>query len=401
MGVDAPDEKAQKIADKLMGKQKSDNDIASLIAGNVSVGRFDEKGNPTDKVSTEEYRAQSKPKSKAKAQAEPDDDGDEWDEDTDLDDEDGEDGDEIDTGEEDQEADDSEDDADEEDGDDFEEAEYDDEDTLEVKVDGELKEVSLRELKRVYSLNEATEKRLKEATEARAAANAEREEAQVEIQQHRVRMLRTIQQLDGVLFAPMVNKPDPKLRQTSMTEYLQHKDAYEEDQKRIAESREQLAQFLGKEQKAVEEERAKYRNYQQVLLSEKMPELLDPTKAQKVQKDILDAATYYGFTPEMVAEVDHHGLFLMARDAARYLKMKKAKEEGTLPTSRESSGKIKRKVQKLKGGTPTGVKRQLVRSQKEQRMAENRARETGKVDDVANLLLSKARNRGTRDGRSR
>lgn len=413
MGNDAPDERAQKLADKIMGKPPTDTSVASLIAGSVSVGQRGEDGKPIgDRISAEEYRGeQRKPNRRAaKPVDDEDDDGtaDEegGDDEEDLADEEEDDeedeGEGVDTDEEDDEADDESEDDEEDDGEDFAEADYDDEDTLEVKVDGEVREVSLRELKRVYSLNTATEKRLKEATDARNAANAEREAVQTEVQQHRGNMLRTIQQLDGVLFAPLVDEPDPKLRTKNMQEYLLHKDAYEEDQKRIAAGRAELTTFLAGEHQKMQTARAEFRATHQKLLAEKMPDLLDPTKSERIQKDILDAATHYGFTPEMVAEVDHHGLFLMARDAARWLNMQKIKKNGNIPhDGDETSGKIKRRKRHLRpgNGTPTGTKLKLVRSQKEQRAAETQARRTGSVNDVSAMLISKARRRVNPNGR--
>lgn len=413
MGKDAPDERAQKLADKIMGKPATDRSVIEMLSKNVSVGQRDEEGRPTgEKVTAEEFRAGNRASSKpTRADADTDDD-DEFDPAEDDEDEEGGDGeeepdteeetdDELDTdpdeGEEEGDDGEEEDDDDEEEGDDYEVSDYNDEDTLEVKVDGEVKEVSLRELKRVYSLNEATEKRLKEATEARNAANADRDAVHTEIQQNRANMLRTIQQLDGVLFQPLINEPDPKLRAKNMQEYLLQKDAWEEDQKRITQGRTELTQFLAQEHQKMQQGRATFRQTQQELLAQKMPDLLDPEKSQKVQKDIMDAATYYGFTPEMVADVDHHGLFLMARDAARWLNMQKIKKSGKVPTNGE--GKIKRKRHLRAGTGPTSTKLGLVRSQKQQAAATKRAQETGRVDDVTAMLVSKARTRSKTNGR--
>ena len=396
MGNDAPDARAKALADKILGKPPSESDITAALMGNVSVGKRDEDGRPVgDKVSLDEFRDGQKPKRRARSKQEEDDtdEGGDDDLDDDLEEEeedDDEEGSELDADDEDadDEPDDDEEDDEENDGEDTEEVAYSDDDELDVTVDGETQAVSLRELKRVYSLRGATEKRLKEATDLRTAAQAERETAASELQGQRANMLRTIQQLDEVLFAPLVSEPDPKLRVKNMNEYLLQKDAWEEDQKRIKEGRDELTKFMAEENGKLVENRQKFRTAQQALLVEKLPELRDPQVAPKVQADIMMAAAHYGFTPEMVAQVDHHGLFLMARDAARWLNMQKIKKNGKLPHSGETT--VLKRKRHLKGGS-TSRKLSLVKTQKEQQVATKRAQATGRVDDVANMLISKAR----------
>lgn len=397
MGNDAPDARAQALADKLMGKPPAEADITAALMGNVSVGKRDEDGRPVGKkVSLEEYQDGAKPRRRARAQQEEDDtDPDEGGDDDldDLEEEDDEEGSDLDADDEDADEepdDDDEEDEDEDDGEDTAEVAYRDTDEIDVSVDGETQTVSLRELKRVFSLQGATEKRLKEATDLRTAAQAEREAAASELQGQRTNMLRTIQQLDSVLFAPLVSEPDPKLRVKNMNEYLLQKDAWEEDQKRIKEGRDELAKFMADENGKLVENRQKFRTAQQALLVEKLPELRDPQVAPKVQADIMMAAAHYGFTPEMVAQVDHHGLFLMARDAARWLNMQKIKKNGKLIPHGGETTTLKRK-RHLKSGGATTRKLSLVKTQKEQQAATKRAQTTGRVDDVANMLISKAR----------
>lgn len=410
MGKDAPDERAQKLADKIMGKPPADAEVANMLAGNVMVGQRGEDGKPIgEKVTAEEFRSNRSKPNRRSAQSDDYEGGDDTEEEIDDDFEDeaeDEEGPDDDADEEagsepdDEEGDDGEE-AGDDDEDGYEEVAYSDDDVIDVKVDGAWEEVSLRDLKRAYSLAGATEKRLAEATDLRNSAQAERETAAKEIQTHRANMLRTIQQLDHVLFSPLVSEPDPKLRLKNMNEYLLQKDAFEEDQKRIAMSRNQLTQFLSQEHQQLQTHRGEFRTEQQKLLAQKMPDLLDPEKTGKIQKDILDAAVHYGFSPQQVAEVDHHGLFLMARDAARWLNMQKIKKNGTVPHDGEKATVRRRKRHLKAGGGATSSKTRAVRNNKEQIAATKRAQTTGRVDDVANMLMSKARTRGKSNGRSR
>lgn len=316
------------------------------------------------------------------------------DEDTDEDDLD----DEVEEGEDEE---DEEDPGEEGEEDDYDEVTYSDDDLVEVTVDGETREVSLRDLKAAYSGEGAIDKRLKEATEARKEALSLRDTTLQKAEEQRTRLLQTVQALDGALFAPMVEKPDPALRASNMQQYLMQKDAYEEDQQRINTSRQQLAQFMQQQQQEQIANRQKYRNEQQQELVRKLPELQsnDPNKVKAVQDDIAFAASHYGFTPEQVALVDNHAVFLMARDAARYLRMSEATNAARTAPKRGNGKKPK----KLRASGPTTAKINAKRTAQQNKRLYEKAKDTGKVSDVADLLSANAQARvqGKNHGRRR
>lgn len=393
MAVDAPDPRAQALADKIRGIRTQEREAVETILGGIKV-KGGKNANPS---------AVHTPARKARQQVDQDPDeelGDEEeDDDTSLleEGEDEEDGEDEETSDdevtEDEPDDDEEEDADDEqDGEGYETLDYSDDDVFEVTVDGEVVEASLRELKKAFSGEGAIAKRLKDATEERKAARAERAQVAQEIADHRANLLRTLQQLDKVLFVPLVTKPDPKLRQTNMNAYLAQKDAFEEDQARIADARGKLTEYFTQEQAKMVTARTEFRNGEQVKLVEKMPELRDATKAKKVYDDIMMAAAHYGFSAQEVAQVDHHGIFLMARDAARWLNMQKLKANGGAPRE-----KLVRK-RRLKAGGATAAKVKSVAKQKEKAAAAKRAKTTGRVDDVANMLIANARVKGKPNG---
>lgn len=330
--------------------------------------------------------------------------GDDADEDEDADqldadeaDEDGDiDGDETDAD------DDSDEDDQENDGEDYDEVAYSDDDVIEVTVDGEPVEATLRELKAAYAGEGAIEKRLKEATEARKAANADYTAGMAELETQRTNLLQTLQSLDEVLFSPLIDPPDPKLRTRNMNQYLLEKDAYDEDQKRIASARQELTGKLHAQAQAQAEARGKYRAAQQAELLEKWPELKSPKMAPKLQAEIMEAAAHYGFSPAMIAQVDFHGAFLMARDAARWLNLQKIKnsKNGNSPVG--GTGTAKRK--KLRSGGIAAIKTAAQKSAKQRQVIAKRAQSSGSAEDVTALILSNARAKnpkGSSGGRRR
>lgn len=380
MAVEAPDPRAQNIADRIMGKRpNADAEAMSLLVKGAH-----QTEEPDDEIEEDDGDASLE-------DDEADGGPDERDDDEELD-EPGED----EPGDDDEEEEDTDD---EEDGSEYEEVAYSDDDEVEVVVDGETRKATLRELKKAFSGEGAIEKRLKEATEARKEANAAREAAIAEVTTHRTNLMQTIQQLDQVLFMPMVDEPDPKLRATNINAYLMQKDAWEEDQKRIQKSRNDLGVFFQTQQAETAKAREAFRQEQVLLLAQKMPDIVDPVKGPKINRAILDAAVHYGFTPEQVAQVDNHGLFLMARDAARWLNLQKIKQNGgPVP----SGGEKLRRRKRLRSGTVAEQKTRLVKSVKEQKALTSKAQKSGKVDDVAAMLISKARtaDKGARRGRT-
>lgn len=397
---EAPDPRAAALADRLMGRTApKDAEVLNLVmaAAEPNAERPippDERDNPPPDMPDDEDELDD-----ADEEEGDDEEGDiDTDEVDDADDEGDTDDEEGDADEDDEE--DDEDETDDEDDDEpYETVAYDDDDLIEVDVDGETREVTLHDLKRAYSGEGAIEKRLKDATETRKAAVAERQALQNEVQAHRAGLLQTIQQLDEVLFAPLVEKPSPKLRASNINEYLLQQDAWEEDQKRIDASRQQLGQVLQQQNQTVLQRRQAYRAEQQTKLQGAIPDLADPKKARRIQDTILKAAAHYGYSPEAVAQVDDHGLFLMALDAGRYLEMKEAKSTGRVPKIKEAATKKRRR---LKSGGVTQRKVESARSAKQKQAATTKAK-SGKVDDVAAMLVTSARQktpRGKPNGRA-
>ena len=280
------------------------------------------------------------------------------------------------------------DDAEDTDGDvedEYETVEYSDDDLVSVMVDGEEREVSLKDLKRQYSGEGAIEKRLQDATEIRKAAAAEREAVKTEMEANRLDLLNSLAALDKVLFAPMVPPPDPNMRNYDPATYLRHQDAFNEDQFRIQQSQQQLANlFAGERDRKIRDTTA-YREQQTQLLLAQEPGLADPQVAAAFRDDLNFMAQHYGFNANDLATVDNHAMLLVARDAGRYQKLMQGKKSGTVPKGGDSK-QIKRR---LKAGS-TGSAKPVDKNVKSYAAAKAKATKTGSVEDVTNLLLASA-----------
>lgn len=265
-----------------------------------------------------------------------------------------------------------------------EDGDTDAEQTFEVKVDGKVKQVPLRNLLKAYSGEGAIEARLQQATEARRKAE---EEAKPYVQ-HAQALAHRIQSVydhyNTALFAPRVEPPDEALMETDPVGYMQQDAAYRKDQARLQSEQAQMQQVL-QQASALHQEQVKASLREEYgRLTQALPKLKDPKIAKAFKGAINEAAKVYGFKPEEVSAVMDHRLLLMAADAAAYRAIKartgKAKTTATQKVTPSAPMPVKPGSQQTRNNTGS-------RKAKERARALEKARRSGHVDDVAATLL--------------
>jgi len=256
-------------------------------------------------------------------------------------------------------------------------------DLIEVKVDGQVEQVPLSKLIRSYTLGGATEKRLQEATEARTTAmEAARAEALPQIQQEltaasqeRQRLAQIVSYYGEQLFAPRVTQPNPAQQDTDPIGYLQHVEAYRQDQDRVTQERAQAQQMVQTAQQDHQKQVAEYAATQRTQLQAAIPALKDPKIAKQFQAAITKTALAAGFSEQEIGSTLDARMLLIASKAAAY---------DDLMAKTQKSGK------RLKGGkrtlTPGARVKQSGVSKKATDAARTRAQKTGRPEDVAALL---------------
>jgi len=263
-----------------------------------------------------------------------------------------------------------------------------DDDVFEVKIDGETVTRTIGEAKAALSGEGAIQKRLKAATlEKQEAANLRLAGLQ-DLEQKRTEFNNFVQTLDGVLFKPLVAPPDESLRASDTSAYLEQIDQYKADQQRITNGRAQLAQNIQDQQKQQMENLQRLQQEQGVILTEKLPGLLDEKESPKIRKAIASSADHYGFSAQEVSMVADHRVFLMAHDAAQYRALKaRATSKGQVLDLETNV----RPARKLRSGAAISRKRTLSKqSAKERKRVTDTARNTGKVDDVLATIMKPA-----------
>jgi hypothetical protein len=353
-------ETAQAVADRIMGRPDEDAAL-KIIMGNVKQSAKEVEEDDDELLGSDPD------------EDEPDDDDDQDDQDDQDDDQD-----------------------DDDDAAEVKTLDYTDEDLISVTVDGKQVEVTMKDLKQRFSGEGAIEKRLQEATELRKTAQAEREKAEGEIADHRAKLLQTLTKLDGALFMPLIKAPDPALRQKNMQEYLLQKDAYTEDQARIAELKNGVVQMFNNHNQEIAAKKTERRKAQSELLLQKHPELSKPDENKAFQDEVMLAITTHGFTREQLNEVDDHAMLLLARDAGRWLKLQAARQSKANPQVGDGSDPKAKTVRHLRPGSQAATSASQLAA-KRYAKAEAKARATGSVDDVAEMIT--ARNRVSQTSR--
>lgn len=259
-----------------------------------------------------------------------------------------------------------------------------DDDLITVMVDGEEQELTIGDLKKAHSLGGATEKRLQEATEERKAAHAERTQMLEKLAEQERAVSDALSNLDDSVFTPVIPEPNEQLRRSNPEQYLVHKEAYEEDQRRIANAKQAVQTQLKEIQEKRQERLKEYSEQAGKIILQEIPELAKRETAQPMLQKLAATAKAYGYTDQEISSALDPRMFMLVRDAMKYREMTDKSRERTDPTNLE--GQKQKKVRRLRSGS-TSSKNRVRQADKQRKAAVDRARKTGKPQDVAATLL--------------
>lgn len=246
-----------------------------------------------------------------------------------------------------------------------------------VTVDGEETEVTLADLKKAYSGEGAIAKRLQDATEAKKAVEAERQQIRQELDTGRQKLVQAFKTFDAMMFQPSIAKPDPSLQKTDPQQYLIQMENYREDQSRLQARRSQvqgaMQQYEAQQRQEFEAQKAENSR----LLVEALPDLVDPVKGPVLAQSITETAQSYGFSSHEISSAVDYRLFRMAADAAAYRALQSRQQ--VKPVNETPKTKVLR---------PGVVKQKQQTAKARQTQATYRkAAQTGSIEDVAATML--------------
>lgn len=252
-----------------------------------------------------------------------------------------------------------------------------DEYTVEVVVDGRKEEVQLGELKRAYSGARYVERNIQQAVEFRKAQEAAATQAYYVIEQQN-QHLEAIAEVWNKFASPQVDLEalkhrDPQAYALKRVELMEAQEKAQKIQQEIDARRQQQAQIVAEAQaRRVEDETR--------VLLQKLPALADPQKAPFVMGKIREVAQSYGVSDEELNSLDGHvPLMVLAELAWRREQMAGVEARMKRPT-----GDMPRPKTLIRPGT---AKPAQSSAKKLEAQLLNRARASGKPDDVAATLL--------------
>lgn len=258
-----------------------------------------------------------------------------------------------------------------------------DDDMFEVKIDGEIVYKTVAEAKAALSGDGAVQKRLKEATELRNQHETVLHTGIRELEEKRTAMSTSLQQMAAVMLQPTVAAPDNALRVSDPARFLAQQGAWEDEQRLIQHRQAEMSKHFTDLEAQQKANLQQYRDEQNTILTEKLPNLRDPEKAKVISKEIRDVTSHFGISPQEVAGSYDHRLFLMAYAAAQHLKTIAASE--TKEVTKEKS-----KRQKMPRRLRSGVARKNAaknKARRKQQAVNDKARKSGKIDDIAAAIM--------------
>ena len=248
-----------------------------------------------------------------------------------------------------------------------------------VKIDGQETQVTLEELKRSYSGQGYIQQKMAEAAELRKQADAELQTNKASNET----LLKQIEQLQ--LQQPNLPKPpDPKLRDEDPIGYFNQMDDYNRAKEQAEVLKSKQLELQAKQAQEAEEQMKQIQQQEAKLLVEKIPELKptgdknkDKEAIDKFRSDLTSEMTYYGFNPEDLATITDHRAISVLNDAVKWRKLQSNKVN------------VGKKVENARPVVKAGVKQRGTEGKaKAERVALDKMKSTGNVDDVARYLLS-------------
>lgn len=209
-----------------------------------------------------------------------------------------------------------------------------------VKVDGREVEVTLEELTRDYSGQAYIQQGMKKAAEARKEA----ETLAKSLQEEQQRFLEFAQQVQTQGLQPMPQAPNPSMSEKDPIGYIKARANYDAQLSDYYAQQSQIAQFQHSQAERTAAENRAMLQEQMEILQQKIPDLSDPVKGEKVRADLIKTGRDYGFSDADIEGITDARAVQVLHDAAQWRALQartaKAKVEAPAPRNVKPSAVI-------------------------------------------------------------
>lgn len=190
-----------------------------------------------------------------------------------------------------------------------------------VKVDGEVRDVTLDELMRGYSGQEYVQKGMKTAAAIKQEAENAYEVLQSELKA--VQRLRQRMESGDVIAEPPA--PNPENFQNDPLGYMEAKMEHDAKMEAYKADTSRLSKLEQAEQVRMEKAHKAYLAQQMDILTKRIPDLADPEKAPALQSRMVKAGqSYYGFSEQELRGQGDARQIAVLHDAMRYRELQAA-----------------------------------------------------------------------------
>ena len=242
-----------------------------------------------------------------------------------------------------------------------------------VKVNGEIKEVTYEELTRDYSGQAYIQQRMQDVAKLEKDLKSAQSEYSTKTQQI-LEFAKNMQEAPFVAPTP----PSEELFETDPMGFMKAKMVYDKEVSDYNAKVSKLQELHTERQKEQEVQLQEYTASQTKLLHEKLPELANPEKEAAYKAKLLKAGEYYGFKPEELSMVRDHRYVLTLNDAMKYRALVNKRKTANTKAGKTTTPTVKAGVKKRPGSVKA----------KQNEQALQRLKKTGKAEDAIALILN-------------
>lgn len=210
-----------------------------------------------------------------------------------------------------------------------EEPQEEEEPEYEVKIDGKTSKVKLSELTAGYQMQKDYQRKTAELAELRRQADSQIEQVQQERQQRANQLDVLIENLHRQLVGD--NAALQELIETDPQAYLREQLRMQQRAQQLSEAMQHRQALQGQMSQEEQRKHAEWAKAEKEALQVALPEWRDEKKASAEQREIAEYLIERGYTKDELETLQDHRALLIARDAAKYHALSKAKAKQTKP----------------------------------------------------------------------
>lgn len=246
---------------------------------------------------------------------------------------------------------------------------------VKAKIDGEEQEVTLQDALASYQIQGHLTRKSMALSDERKAWEKQVAEQQKAAHDKAAKLEAGYAMAANLLNAEFANVDWQRLQQDDPIEFNSKYIQWQQHNARLSQLADAIAHHRNEQTEAQKQHLEKLRSEEQKRIVEAIPSWADKSTKEREWNEIVSTAQEYGFTEDNVNEVFDHRVIRLLRDAKEYRKLQKSKPQ------LEKKLKLAPKMVKPGNAKKADVAKteQLV----------SRAKKTGAVDDIAELLLSK------------